>query len=174
MFYTAIGVYLFCWSFGFMPKTFFGEWTLLNGISWANIVSHLLFLHGFNPYWIHSLVPYGWSVAVEVIFYALLPFLFSKIKNIRQAFNFLVISIIFRAFLNIILSKFNPADSDYLFHYLPSQLPVFSLGIIMYFIVIENKSLSEVSGKSLLIFSLCILGQLAIGKSVFLPNHILF
>jgi peptidoglycan/LPS O-acetylase OafA/YrhL len=44
----------------------------------------------------------------------------------------------------------------------------------MYFIIIENKSLFEVSGKSLLIFSICILGQLLVGKSVFLPNYILF
>jgi peptidoglycan/LPS O-acetylase OafA/YrhL len=170
MYYIAIVVY------GLGPRHWLGD---ASHVSLANILSNILFLHGFNPYWINSLVPGGWSVAVEFLFYIILPFLFSKIKNIKQAFNFFVITIILRTFLNIFLSKFNPTSpeylwSEYLFLYLPSQLPVFSLGIIMYFIIIEKQNIYDISKKYLLLFSICLLGQLTTGRTIILPNHINF
>ncbi|GHV49909.1 hypothetical protein AGMMS49579_02660 [Spirochaetia bacterium] len=131
MYYIAIIVYLVLDGFG--PRYWLGD---AKGISIANIVSNVLFLHGFNPYWITSLVPGGWSVAVEMMFYAILPLLFKNIKNINHALCLFFVSIVFKHFLAEILSNFDPTTSDrlwgnYLFLYLPSQLPVFVLEIIL-------------------------------------------
>ena len=167
LYYIAIIYYL--WQSGFGARYWLGDAT---HISVANILSNVFFLHGFNPYWINSLVPGGWSIAVEMMFYVMLPFLFFKIKNINQAFNFLIITILANFILKVVLVNFDPTNSDYLWgnylgFYLPNQLPVFALGIIMFFIITECQSLKEISGKSLLMFSIVLLGQLFTGKSIF-------
>ncbi|MDR0873861.1 MAG: acyltransferase [Prevotellaceae bacterium] len=174
LYYMAIIYYL--WQNGFGTRYWLGDAT---HISIENILSNIFFLHGFNPYWINSLVPGGWSVGVEMMFYAILPFLFSKIKNINQAFNFFTITILTMTVLKNILNNFDPTNSnhlwgEYLYFYLPSQLPLFALGIILYFIIIERISLTEISGKSLLVFSCILLGGLFIGKNIFFPRQVIF
>lgn len=174
MYYIGICYYLF--QDGLGPRFWLGD---APGISTLNILSNLTFLNGFNPYWITSVVPGGWSIAVEMTFYLVLPFLFSKIKNITQAVNFLTISVILRFIFHVMLKRFPLIGDarlweDYLFIYFPNQLPVFSLGIIMYFIVMKKESLVAVSGKSLLILTGIILADLATGAHLLFPSHILF
>jgi len=153
-----------------------GYWTDNEPISIGNIISNFFFVHGINPYWINSLVPGGWSITVEMSFYAILPFLFSKIKNINQAVTFFLISIFLKAFLHILIKSlpfFDPTQhlwTEFIYLYFPSQLPVFALGIIMYFII--NDSHSIISGKSLLLLSLIFILHLT-GFSLLNP-HIMF
>ncbi|CAN5808034.1 acyltransferase [soil metagenome] len=142
----------------------------------ANIISNFTFLHGFNPYWMSSIVPGGWSIAIEMTFYALLPFLFSRIKTINHAFYFFIISVFLRIFFHLILLKFPLISfeslwTEYLFLYFPSQLPLFALGIIMYFLIFENKAANVFSGKALLISSGLLLAILSID---FIPTQIVF
>jgi peptidoglycan/LPS O-acetylase OafA/YrhL len=111
MYYVAIFVYLFLDGLG--PRYWLGDAT---GVSIANIISNITFLHGLNPYWMNSIVPGGWSVGIEMMFYAVLPVLFLKIKTINHAFNFFIISIIVRPFFYIFLSKFNPTGSETLWN----------------------------------------------------------
>jgi peptidoglycan/LPS O-acetylase OafA/YrhL len=174
MYYIGICYYLF--QDGFGPRYWLGD---ANHISALNILSNITFLHGCNPYWISSIVPGGWSITVEMTFYALLPFLFSRIQNINQAFNWFIISIIIRLALYLLLFKLPVISSgvlwgDFLYVYFPNQFPIFILGIIMYFIVIERESVSKISGKSLLIFSTFFLCQLLTGKEIFFPKQVLF
>ena len=147
MYYIGISYYLF--QDGFGSRYWLGDQT---DISTLNIVSNFTFLHGFNPYWINSLVPGGWTIAVEMTFYAILPFLFSKIKNINQAFNFFVISLFVNYTLSFLLTKISIVSSErlwneYLFFYFPSQLSIFALGIVMFFIIIESENIRNISGK---------------------------
>ena len=174
MYYIGISYYLF--QDGFGSRYWLGDQT---DISTLNIVSNFTFLHGFNPYWINSLVPGGWTIAVEMTFYAILPFLFSKIKNINQAFNFFVISLFVNYTLSFLLTKISIVSSErlwneYLFFYFPSQLSIVALGIVMFFIIIESENIRNISGKSLLIFSGLLLFQLLSGIQFAIQNHILF
>ncbi|MGV8947466.1 MAG: acyltransferase family protein [Lutibacter sp.] len=173
MYYLGICYYLF--QDGFGPRYFLGDATQ---ISTLNILSNFTFLHGFNPYWINSLVPGGWSIGVEMTFYAIMPLLFFKIKNINHAFNFFIISTSISLFLNLLLMKFPLIGFDrlwgeFLFLYFPSQLPVFSLGILLYFVIAENESLKNISGKSILVFSGMVMIQISIGFQ-FISHHVLF
>jgi peptidoglycan/LPS O-acetylase OafA/YrhL len=43
--------------------------------NWVDIFCNFIFVNGFTPYGIQSIVPGGWSITVEVVFYAMLPFL---------------------------------------------------------------------------------------------------
>lgn len=81
--------------------------------------------------------------------------------------------------LHSLLSKLHIISSErlwneYLFFYFPSQLPIFSIGIVMYFIIVQNETIKNISGKSLLVFSGLLLVQLVIGTQFIMQNHILF
>jgi peptidoglycan/LPS O-acetylase OafA/YrhL len=175
MYYIGICYYLL--QDGLGPRYWLGDQT---HITVLNIISNFTFLHGFNPYWINSLVPGGWSIGVEMTFYAVLPLLFSRVKNLNQAFKFFIFSVIIRVLLQLFFMKFQLISDDslwsnYLFLYFPSQLPVFCLGILLYFIIIENESIRNISGKSILVFSgLLLLAQFGTGIQLFFPIHVLF
>jgi peptidoglycan/LPS O-acetylase OafA/YrhL len=174
MYYIGIAYYLCLDDLGL--RYLLGDST---NITIPIIISNFIFLHGFNPYWINSLVPGGWSIGVEMLFYAILPFVFSKVKNLNQAFNFFIFSTVAKLLLQLFFMKFQLISDDriwsrFLFLYFPNQLPIFSLGILMYFIIIENESLSNISGKSILVFSSMLLAHLCSGIQFILPNHILF
>jgi peptidoglycan/LPS O-acetylase OafA/YrhL len=110
------------------------------GVTAAGVTANFLFLHGLYPYWLNTVVPGGWSVAAESFFYLLLPILFLKIKNANQALNFFTFSLLLRMVSVLVLSPLNPiADwriwDSYLFFFFPNQLPIFALGILMFFIL---------------------------------------
>ena len=175
MYYLAICYYLF--QFGLGYRIGLGDQTHITA---SNIIGNFLFLHGFNPYWMNSIVPGGWSIGVEMFFYTLLPFLFLKIRSLNHAFNFFIITLFVRLFLDYILIRHHLITAEglwsgYLFYYFPSQLPVFALGIIMYFLINQHGVTADISGKSLLIFAFVVIFQLLfIGRFTLLPYHVLF
>lgn len=104
------------------------------------IALNAFFIHGWSIKWFNNVVPGGWSIGVEMMFYIILPFIFLKVKNIDQAIKFFILSMVFKAVLEYFLRYFiiasDKAEFDlFLTFYLPNQLPVFSLGIILYFII---------------------------------------
>ncbi len=174
MYYIGVGYYI--WQDGLGPRYWLGD---AAGISTFNIISNLAFLHGVSPYWITSLVPGGWSIAVEMMFYCFLPILFLRLHTLNQAFAFFLYALAARLFLHLLLKQFPLVDHEilwgnYLFLYFPSQLPVFCLGIVLFFIVVKKQSLKTVSGASILVFSALVLAQLAVGIPFAFPNHVVF
>ncbi len=174
MYYLGIAYYLLQEGFG--PRYWLGDGA---GVSIANILSNLTFLHGLNPYWITSVVPGGWSIAVEMMFYMVLPFLFSKVKNLNQAFNLFLITLVMRFLLELFFNSHMLIShaglwEAYLFFYFPGQLPIFALGIMMYFIIIDQQKLKDVSAWSLLILGLLLITQLVAGMQGLFSRHILF
>lgn len=145
-----------------------------------DIILNFLFLNGFNPYTIRSIVPGGWSIAVEMTFYIILPILFIKIKNEKQAFNFFVLALLLRLFFVSIMEKYpliaeTEIWNTFLFFNFLNQLPVFALGILFYFIV--RKAPGEKFGFNssfVLLFTILSILQLSIGIPFFLPDHIFF
>lgn len=174
IYYLGIAYYLF--QNGMGPSYWLGD---SPGISAMNIASNATFTHGFNPYWINSVVPGGWSIAVEMTFYAILPLLFARIKNLNQAVTFLLLTLLFRTILQLIFERYilishEELWGEFQFLYFPNHLPLFSLGIILFFMVIEKESLRDVSKLSLLIISGVFMAQLCIKTPILLPNHFMF
>lgn len=108
-----------------------------NSPSVSSTISNLFFLHGFNPYWINSTVPGGWSVGIESIFYLIFPFLFFNITSAYRAINLTLIFMIVSKIAISILFK-NSLITDYVlwrvfvYENIVSQLPVFLIGICLF------------------------------------------
>src|SRR5450830_1778034 len=138
MFYIAILSYIFV--NGFSPS----YWAP-NGIEWWFVPITAAFLHGFHPETITSVVPGGWSIAVEMSFYFILPFLLPHIKSIKSCAFFFVISLVLSG-LNLLIVPHifsYPESQQYLlknFSFLNflGKLPVFVIGIFGYLILREK------------------------------------
>lgn len=181
MYYLGVVYYLF--QDGLGPRYWLGDEPR---ITVANIVSNFLFVNGFNPYWFSSIVHGGWSIAVEMLFYVVLPLLFGLIKSTRQALLFFGAALLLRFALQVILEA-NPLIGhaklweEYLTLYFPAQLPVFALGILLYF-VIEEQAMPTISGPLLIAISGLLMAilvnedwfPLPPAVAAILPNPILF
>lgn len=169
LFYLAICYYL--WQDGLTNKYWLGDQPV---ITVSNIISNFLFVHGFNPYWINSIVPGGWSVAVEFVFYITFPVLFKLIKNTQNAYMFILISLGMRTVLLLffrhhIFITDARLWNDYLYFYLPNQLCVFALGILLYFITYKVEKIS-ISSKKLLIVAGVLFINFCINNEVLFPD----
>ena len=78
MFYIATIFYFFLYTIFPVSNI---EAADLNTFTFANLFSHLTFTHGFSPYWINTIVPGGWSVGVEMLFYLFVPAAFCTVNG---------------------------------------------------------------------------------------------
>src|SRR5579862_5415597 len=60
---------------GVMPAFWLSQWAP-DGVRPSYFALTACFLHGWHPYTFNSIVPGGWSIAVEMTFYAIFPFLY--------------------------------------------------------------------------------------------------
>lgn len=109
-------------------------------VSALNIVSHFLFLHGLNPYWINSFIAQCWYLGTLAILVVLTPLISKLIKNIEAAILFWGVSWIFSIVCQKISFKCNGYSDYWLYSYYDvfsfiSELPVISIGIIIYLLV---------------------------------------
>lgn len=110
-------------------------------IEWGESLATVLFINGWNPSWISSpLVPGGWSIAVEMMFYLIFPVLFLGVTTLRRAVVALVISLGLALIANALL-LFNATSETanqmtwFAYAWLPTQLPVFLMGFLLYFLL---------------------------------------
>lgn len=108
-----------------------------------HVVSAGLFVNGWHYQAINRIVPGGWSVAVETNFYVILPLMLLFATSLKRAFILFVGTVILSKVLAKILYWYalpTIPDADlHAFHvfagmWLPNQLPVFAIGIIMYWV----------------------------------------
>ena len=173
LYYIAIIYFLF--QDGLGPRYWLGD---ASGITVWNILSNIFFIHGINPYWINSLVPGGWSITDEVMFYSILPILFYMIRTINHAFYFFFASLFLKGILHLILSS-TPLISEavlwnsFLFFYFPNQLPVFLCGVLLFFFISTPQEQLKISPMVYLMFLLIVLFELFTKKHV-VSYHIKF
>jgi peptidoglycan/LPS O-acetylase OafA/YrhL len=136
------GIVLYFLIFGFGSRS---ENDLTQQLGYFEIFINAIFLNGFFPNYLNSVVPGGWSIGDEMIFYFIFPLLFIKITNINKALLFSLLSILGIAILSFFTRSIgsgyeNGIWSSFLYYYFPNQLQVFSLGFILYFLLFENGS----------------------------------
>ena len=136
-------------------------------------------MHGISPFWINSLVPGGWSIAVEMMFYLLFPFIFTKVKDLNSAVVFLNCTLLFKIFAQELLLYFDLVSTgilgrEFLFYYLTAQLPIFALGFILYFLIDNFSNFKKISFLNIVILLLFLPLQVGSKFDFLYLNHIIF
>jgi len=130
------------------PMYYFGAllYFLVDGIpgefSLAQLLRSLLFVNAWHPEWLPttkawSVVPGGWSISVEFMFYVLFPLLASLLTNARRAALFLAATLPLATLANGAAAGWLrdyevQAAHNFLYFWFPNQLPVFAAGILLF------------------------------------------
>jgi peptidoglycan/LPS O-acetylase OafA/YrhL len=181
LFYS--GIVLYTLLDGFKPRIWAPD-----GIGWWHIVATATFMHGWHPTTFNSVVPGGWSIAVEIMFYLCLPFLFLKIKKTHVAACAVIITLIGALLIKNYAIWFLRAESSfrpYLVETLtklwfPSQLPIFMLGIFLFFLI--KKPAPATSGETAdsyrawlyMVVFLFLFSALPFGKYTLIPDYFVY
>ncbi|MBS0471913.1 MAG: acyltransferase [Proteobacteria bacterium] len=105
----------------------------------SDIVANIFFVHTWVPSAINSVVPGGWSIAVEMFFYALVPLIW-LVKPTRTRIGFLVLFGAAGLATTAVVSRLTTGSYDFgagepfLYYWFPTQAPVFAIGLIFYFL----------------------------------------
>jgi peptidoglycan/LPS O-acetylase OafA/YrhL len=106
------------------------------------ILANILFIHGFVPSANNNIVPGGWSIGTEMAFYLLFPLLFSlfdrayKKYGIISLYDSIGLSILLNIVVQLILHqlfKITIDNNSFIYYNLINQLPVFLLGMTIFF-----------------------------------------
>lgn len=178
MFYLAVVYYLFTDG---VTSSYWAP----DGLEWWAVPLNFTFLHGWHPETINSLVPGGWSIAVEVTFYLLVPLIFFWVNSISRVLIFVFLVLAFMSVANEVLPRFlisvldYEKDKQYLAtHFFSfwffSQLPVFAIGVLCYYVAARVTTHDRfVSLACLAIFVVIfLLFSLEIIQSSYIPPHI--
>jgi len=107
--------------------------------TYANILSNIFFIHGFNPQANNNIVPGGWSIGTEFAFYAVFPPLFlvldKTVKSLRCGALWVIL--IWAICLASIYSSYaifgkEIHNNNFIYFNLINQLPVFVLGMAFF------------------------------------------
>jgi len=154
LFYVAIAFY----SFYRLP-----EWS--SPVSLKNVLYEGTFIEGVLLSKAGGIVPGGRTVALEFAFYSVLPFLATIITNLRRAIFFFFISISIAIGSQILAGELGvPAHAIERYHWFPDQVPVFALGIILYFLIFDQKKRNPLPWTAAAAVMFCALGALALKR----------
>lgn len=108
-----------------------------NGIGWLHVFATAAFLHGWHPATITSVVPGGWSIAVEMTFYLIFPLLMLLLRSWWSTVLAILLSVVLARLLSPLPASWFPDQAPYLngafvFLWFPNELPVFLVGILVF------------------------------------------
>lgn len=127
-----------------------------------NILLNILFLNGLFPVANNTVVPGGWSIGTEMIFYLIFPFLYQVIMRVQNNYRytyllFPVVALICSfsiqfAISNLINSPHLFGNNSFFYFNLLNQLPVFCIGISLYIAFKSDKLLKINNFSSIVLF----------------------
>lgn len=153
----------------------------LPGVSALNILSHILFLHGFYPYFCNSILNVEWYIGVLAMLYTIAPLLHKYIKGLPQAACAFLITLVIGNYLPL-LESHSLIPDEYVwgnfvgnFNIL-AQAPAIIFGVVLYFLLNSKRydSIEMVRLKGnwkiswcVLLFSLFVIYRLIEGSSFY-------
>jgi peptidoglycan/LPS O-acetylase OafA/YrhL len=184
MFWIAM---VFYWTCPTIMPTFWLSQFAPFGVHPSYFVLTALFLHGWHPYTFNSIVPGGWSIAVEMTFYAIFPFIFRLLGlSLKKTIVTVLIAILYIKIMGHILPQlrcyFIAGIPDNIWDFFtcfwfPTQLPVFLIGFLAYHLLSNDSIKALVKNRFWAACLLCFCAMLLLsflrGSSGFVPNYLL-
>jgi peptidoglycan/LPS O-acetylase OafA/YrhL len=186
MFWLAM-IFYWCLPLDGVRRDWLKPFTPPGAPSSIDFILNALFLHGWMPSSYTSIVPGGWSIAVEMNFYLIFPILFRYIRSLKQAAAAVMAGMLFtffyfRKFVPFLHSYFLPnMPHETFWHFreliFPAQFAVFLIGIFSYHLLRENEVKHIIDNKLgasvCLIMSLFFFKSFLQGQSGFIPIELL-
>jgi peptidoglycan/LPS O-acetylase OafA/YrhL len=150
-------------------------------VTWWHVLASAALVHGFHPETIGSIVPGGWTIADEMTFYALFPFLVWAIRSWQVAAVAAIAAVVFawRTFpivVDVLPTLFPAADPrllpDFAGEWFPNQLPAFLIGILVFHLL---RSFAGVFSSRVLQVGLWVAIAAILGSPFFVawhPSHV--
>jgi peptidoglycan/LPS O-acetylase OafA/YrhL len=135
-YYVAIAIYgLISW--GALRSGYERAW-VLGAHSPADILLNVLFLHSLSPSAINNVVPGGWSIGVEMMFYLLAPLIFFfTLNGVRLAIASVTVLAVSAAVMWLVgcngAQDCIVANNTFLYFWPPVQVPCFIVGMWAWF-----------------------------------------
>ena len=132
LYYLALLIYMITEGLG-------SRWWLgsIPSVSIGNILAHVFFIHGFNPYYCNSIIGVEWYIGVLVMLYLIAPILYKFINNISRAVVLFLISSVVCSYY-IRLADLHVIKDDYIWAYfienftIIAMFPLIAFAIILY------------------------------------------
>src|SRR5262249_38127960 len=136
MFWLAACVYLVI--FGMAGSS---SYWAHGGLTALGISATFLFLNGWSPDTMNALVPGGWSISAEAMFYIVFPFLAASIKSLRAAIVAFLAAVAIVVLEGDTIARLllpTGGEHDYLTGaflnwWFLAQVPVFLVGFVVYY-----------------------------------------
>lgn len=161
--------------------------SLLPGPEIWHFVPNFFLVNLLHPDAMSSVVPGGWSISCEVLFYCMVPFLFLVVTNTKRSIYFVMLTVVFLPIANEVLSVasgslFSSFDAElvrlYWYRFPLNQLGAFSFGFLLFYVLKGDFVQRYLSDKTLNLSMLlsagavCIL--LSLSKIPFPPKHLVY
>jgi len=111
-------------------------------ISWLRVLSNVTFTNSFGEYH-DGYVPGGWTISVEFIFYLILPFLCTKIKSLNSALFLFTSVLLITTIYEPIILQLGLDNFKISYFSIFYQLPIFALGICLYWLLNDKNKIIE-------------------------------
>lgn len=161
LYYIAILIY---YVFNLIKlRTGGGEGFQVDTYTFENLMANLLLVHGLIPSAINTVVPGGWSIGTEIVFYLCFPFIFFVSRYSYKQKGFWALVCLFALFIGINLiiqltfiynTNLILNNNTFLYFYFINQLPVFMVGIAAYLYQKENYKKFKIENKFLILLFL--------------------
>jgi peptidoglycan/LPS O-acetylase OafA/YrhL len=118
-----------------------------SGFNPFQLFASLAFFNAWHPLLIPTVpdrwmvVPGGWSIGVEFTFYLLFPLIVTFIRSVKAAIAFFLAAVVLACLMNMAVYDFLAtkygvtATSNFIYFWLPNQLPIFTLGTVLFFLI---------------------------------------
>lgn len=118
-----------------------------SGFDLKQLLASLTFINAWHPTLIPTVpdswmvVPGGWSIGVEFTFYMLFPLMVALVRGFKSGLAFFILAVALACFANTfayhaLAPQYGDVPtSNFLYFWLPNQLPIFALGTLLFFAI---------------------------------------
>ncbi|EIW88835.1 acyltransferase [Alishewanella agri BL06] len=112
-------------------------------------ILHFLTLNMLHPSVQSTVVPGGWSISVEIMFYLSFPIAFYFVRTLKSSFYFLVATVVLSVFFRMLFTEYffeeylygmmgdstDEIKSRFVYRFIINQYPLFAAGFFMYHMI---------------------------------------